>query len=276
MHDAHPDIRWVQPRSKLGKDDKDDVVDRAGGLLKAEQAAEIIHDASRRPLEGRYKIFIVQDVHRANDSFSNKLLKTLEEPPDHVILLLTALERSTLLPTIVSRCQLMELRPLAPAQIEQALVEGWQAAPEQAAILARLAGGRLGWAVTQLAVHDGEAQRRAVVDQLLELVEADRICRLAHAEKMASGRDNEQLFEMLAFWGSWWRDVLLVQAGCPEACSNLDCMEMIQRHAAAILHADVRAYLGTLQRVEGYLRHTVNTRLALDVLFLRLPHLAAA
>lgn len=272
--DHHPDIRWIQPRRKRERDDKEEIVDRAGGEIKVEQADTIVFEASRRPLEGRYKVFILQDAHAANESFSNKLLKTLEEPPDYVVLLVTARERAALLPTIISRCQVFELRPLSPALIEQALREGWQASPEQAALLARLANGRLGWAVDQLSDRSGESQRRAGVDLLLDLVAADRLRRLEQAEKMATGRDNEQLFAMLELWASWWRDVLLVQAGCPEACNNIDCLEEIGRHAAATPGAEVRAYLQTLQRVEGYLRHTVNTRLALDVLFLRLPRLA--
>lgn len=272
--DSHPDIRWIQPRSKRDKD-KEDVVDRAGGTLKTEQAADVIHEASRRPLEGRYKVFVIQDMQHANDSFANKLLKTLEEPPDHVILLLTATDRNALLPTIVSRCQVIELRPLPVPTIEQALVAGWQADAKQAALLARLANGRLGWAVDQLRDDSGASQRREQIDQLLGLTAADRIQRLALAEKLASGRDNRQLFEMLALWTAWWRDVLLVQAGCPEASSNIDCAKELARHAAATTGVEVRAYLALLQRIEGYLQHTVNTRLALDVLFLRLPQIAA-
>lgn len=273
--DTHPDIRWVQPRSKRDKD-KEDVVDRAGGTLKTEQAAEIIHEASRRPLEGRYKVFVIQDMQLANDSFANKLLKTLEEPPDHVILLLTATDRNALLPTTVSRCQVIELRPLPVPTIEQALLAEWQADAKQATLLARLANGRLGWAVDQLRDESGATQRREQIDQLLRLVAADRIQRLALTEKLASGRDNRQLFEMLALWTAWWRDVLLVQAGCPEAISNIDCAKEIARHAAATTGTEVRAYLALLQRIDGYLHHTVNTRLALDVLFLRLPAVAAA
>jgi DNA polymerase-3 subunit delta' len=110
------------------------------GTLRVEQAAEIIHDAALRPAEGRYKVFLLQDFHNANDGFANKLLKTLEEPPPHVVLCLTALERSRLLPTIVSRCQSIELRPLDNATIAQALHTGWQVEAEQAHLLARWAG----------------------------------------------------------------------------------------------------------------------------------------
>lgn len=249
-------------------------MDRANGMLRVEQAAGIIHDAALRPLEGRYKVFIIQDAHTANDSFANKLLKTLEEPPDHVVLLLTALDRSSLLPTILSRCQILELRPLPTEQVERALIDRRQVDPQQAALLARLANGRLGWAVDQLNDTDGMGRRQAQLEQLLRLVGANRIERLDFAEQLASGRNNPDLFAMLELWTTWWRDVLLAQVGCPEACSNIDQQAEIARQAAALTTQQVRDYLLTLHRIDGYLHHTVNTRLALDVLLLQLPHVA--
>lgn len=266
-HGSHPDLRLVQPR------DKDDRVDRANGTLKVEQAAEIIHEAALRPVEGRYKVFIIQDMHHSNASFANKLLKTLEEPPEPVVLLLTATDRNSLLPTIVSRCQVLELRPLAVSEVEDALSQGWQADPTQAAVLARLANGRLGWAVQQLQDQGGSERRQEQLTQLWRLIRAGRVARLDFSDQLAEKRNNQSLFAMLEVWTTWWRDVLLAQVGCPEACCNVDQMDEINRQAAAFDMPTVRDYLYTLQRIEGYLRHTVNTRMALDVLLLRLPHL---
>ena len=113
LHGNHPDFRIVQPVAKDGS------VDRIDGTLKVEQAGEIIHEAALRPMEARYKVFFIQDFHNANPSFANKLLKTLEEPPDHVLLLLSAHDRESVLPTIVSRCQVLELRPLSVVEVEQ-------------------------------------------------------------------------------------------------------------------------------------------------------------
>jgi DNA polymerase-3 subunit delta' len=267
LHGNHPDFRVIQPLAKDG------AVDRADGTLKGEQAAEIIHEAALRPMEARYKVFFVQDFHNANATFANKLLKTLEEPPDHVLLLLSARDRESILPTIVSRCQVIELRPLAVAEVEQALVQKWKTPAEQATLLARLAKGSLGWAVQQLADRDGANRRQEQLAQLRQLVQADRVERLHFVDQMASDRNNEQLFAMLELWTTWWRDVLLAQVGCPEACCNVDQQEEIARQAAGLETTAVREYLHTLSRIEGYLHHTVNTRMALDVLLLRLPQM---
>ncbi len=273
---AHPDVQLFQPRSKLPNKD-DQVVDRVDGKILADQADVLVHEAALRPLEGRYRILLIQDAHRANDTFQNKVLKTLEEPPPNTILLLTALDRASVLPTIVSRCQVLNLRPLDVPTVEQALREGWQATPEQAALYARLSNGRLGWAVNQLRDPDSSKQRSEQLQTLWRLLAADRVDRLAFAETMASdrstGRDNRQLFGMLELWTGWWRDVLLVQSGCAEACSNVDQVAELQRQARLLQQEPVRKLMHTLQRIEQYLHHTVNTRLALDVLVLNLPYL---
>jgi DNA polymerase-3 subunit delta' len=261
----HPDFRLVSPT------DKDGNVDRVDGLLRAEQSTELIHQASLRPMEGRYKVFHIQDAQLAHVTFSNKILKTLEEPPKHVVICVTAVDRNLLLPTIVSRCELVELRPVPVAAAESGLVRDWQASPQQAELLARLSGGRYGWAVRQLADDAGASQRLAMLEELRGLVNANRVDRLRFAEQIAAGRDNQNLFGMLELWVTWWRDVLLTQYGLGDAINNLDQPEEVQHHARTLSSAAVQHHLDTLLRVERYLHHTVNTRLAMDALLLDLP-----
>jgi len=265
---THPDFRLVSPNNKEGE------VDRTGGLLRVEQANQIIREVMTRPMEGRYKIFLIQDAHFANASFSNKLLKTLEEPPAHAILCLTSTDRSALLPTIVSRCQVLALRPLSVLAVKQALVNGWQADSSEADLLARLANGRLGWAVNQLERKGEVAERQSRLEMLWSLISARRDKRLTVAAELA-GVQNERLrSELLTLWTSWWRDVMLTQAGCSDACTNVDVQQEIERQAENIAPDVVIDYLHTLQRIQSYLRHTINVRLAMDVLLLELPYTA--
>jgi len=267
--DNHPDFRVIQPIDKNG------AVDRIGGMLRVEQAAEIIHDVALRPMEGQYKVFLIQDMHMANDGFANKLLKTLEEPPAFALFCVTALDRNDLLPTIVSRCQVLELRPLATATMVTALTQQWHVAEEAATLLARLSRGRLGWAVNQAQQPDQIDQRLTQLQTLWQLCAADSVDRLLFAEKSATAFTSRHLFEMIDVWMTWWRDVLLVQSGCADTCCNIDQTTVLQQQADAVPSKTVREYLRTLQRIETYLQHTINTRLALEVLILKLPAVRA-
>jgi DNA polymerase III subunit delta' len=266
--DSHPDFRLLQPTAKA---DKEFVVDRQKGELRAEHAENLIRDVALRPMEGTRKVFVIQDMHLANLAFANKILKTLEEPPPHAVLLVTARHRAELLPTIVSRCQVIELRPLDQPVIVDALQRGWQATAQEAELLARLSGGRLGWAVDQLRHPERREERTHQLESLWRLIAADRLERLRFAGELAAQRDNQRLFGLLEVWTSWWRDVLLTQSACDDACSHVDQQERIAHHAQAIEQRVVHEYLLTLKRIETYLRHTVNVRLALDVLLLKLP-----
>ena len=114
-----------------------------------------------------------------------------------------------------------------------------------------------------------------MIRTLQYLVQSDRTARLAFADQMSGSRDQGRLFALLDLWTSWWRDVLLTQSGCEAACSNVDQLDSLHTHARTIAPQTVEHYLALLQRIDGYLHHTVNVRLALDVLLLRLPRLNA-
>ena len=266
---SHPDFHLVQPTNKDGAVDRDD------GELRTDRANDLVHDAALRPLEGKWRIFLIQDMHLANASFSNKILKTLEEPPPQTILLLTATDRKGVLPTIASRCQVLELRPLDRLAVGCALQDGGHASAEEADLLARLANGRIGWALQQVQHPERRSERLEQLETLRRLLGADRIARLDFAASLVTkrDRDNRELFGMLALWTTWWRDVMLVQAGCDDAVSNADQLAEVRRQAAAIDGNTVRSALQTLHQIDGYLHHTVNARLALEVLMLKLPKL---
>ena len=117
-------------------------------VIQIDQVRSIQSDAALSPLEGRRKVFIIREIERATAPAANALLKTLEEPPPQVILVLTCVRRDRVLPTILSRCQVIGLRALPLTQVQNALEQRWGVDPDRAALLARLSSGRLGWAVS--------------------------------------------------------------------------------------------------------------------------------
>ncbi len=243
-------------------------------VIQIEQVRRIQTDAALSPLEGRYRVFILREIERATLPAANALLKTLEEPPPQVILLLTCTRRDQVLPTILSRCQIVPLRPLPLAQVAEALRTRWGVEEERAALLARLSGGRIGWAVD---AHNDpalwEARARAL-DDLLALAADGIIGRLAYAEKLS--RHAADVQETLGLWATWWRDVLLLQRGLPDAIINLDRRVQLSQQAALFRPEQVERALADLTQTVHRLKANVNARLALDVLALRLPRPAVA
>jgi DNA polymerase-3 subunit delta' len=201
------------------------------------------------------------------EAAANALLKTLEEPPDDTVLVLTAGDASQVLPTIASRCQEVALRPVPAPEIAAALVRRGTSAAE-ADLLARLAGGRPGWGIAAAADPQRRAARGHRVAALEGLLTQRRLSRLPEA---ASFGDAAAAKEVLDTWLGWWRDVLLVQQGCPELVANTDRIEALRRLGATQPVETVWRVLTRIQATRELLDANANVRLALEVLLLDLP-----
>ena len=104
--------------------------------LKIDTVRDWLADINLRPYEGRRRVFILHDAERLTEAASNAMLKTLEEPPPYATLVLVAHTAGELLPTIVSRCQPLKLRPVARAAVAAALRERFNLATADADLLA--------------------------------------------------------------------------------------------------------------------------------------------
>lgn len=241
--------------------------------LKIGTVREWQRDIALRPYEGRRRVFILHDAEYLNEEASNAMLKTLEEPPPFATLILVA-NRTSLLPTIVSRCQLIRLRPLPRQQIIRALVAQAHLTEDEAALLAAWSGGRMGWALRTAALPDEIHQRQARLDTLLELHQKPRSLAFRWAEERSQEYRNGQqalVFEWLELWQSWWRDVLLVAASCPESITHLDRRADLEHEARHYSLEAIYSFLARLGEAVQQLRENVNPQLVLENVLLHLP-----
>lgn len=265
----YPDVRLVETERAASGERKGK---REIGI---DQVRALQHEVNLKPYEGRWKVAIIAGAEELSLEAANALLKTLEEPPPQVVLILTATSSEALLPTIVSRCQLITLRPLPAAAIESALLARGVPA-ERARLLSRLAEGRIGWAIQASQDESLLIARQDTLAQLVRLAAARRSERLAYAQVLAQrfsrdGEGPEEVGEVLELWAGWWRDVLLVQEGCPELVVNVDREEALQREAGRGRPEQSRSFLQALRQTQEQLTQNVNPRLALEVLLLSVP-----
>ncbi len=270
-HGNHPDVYRMslatQPAVAGSKDDQ------RSRLIRVETVRAWVQSVEKRPFEARHCVFILEDASALNEAASNAFLKTLEEPPPHAVFILIAQNVSDILPTIVSRCRVLQLRPLARLEVQRALGERWGLADEDAALLAAWSGGRLGWAVRLV---DDEAlleQQQTWLDALVALHSAGTVARLKWAEERAKDfrGDHTTVSAWLSLWQSWWRDVLLVAGGCPEAVTHLDRREDLAAQARAVPLMAIHDFLRRLEQARTQLAANVNPQLALEHLALHLP-----
>ncbi len=253
---SHPDLHIVES-------------EHVGASLKIDQVRRLEHTLSLTPVEGRCQVAILRRFEEATTSAANALLKTLEEPSPQVVLVVLAQEADLLLPTIVSRCQHVPLRPLPVTLVEQALMKRWDSAAEKAELLAHLSSGRLGWAVRTLEDEEALKRRAGRLDELDDLIGASIVSRFRYAETLA--RDPVATQQTLDLWIGWWRDVLLVASHANAAVTNVDRQDQLQEHARRFGAKTSARVIKALRAAVEKLEQNGNTRLTLEVLMLDLP-----
>lgn len=246
--------------------------DQAGGTLKVDQVRELQRTVALAPYEARYRVALLLRFEESNPSAANALLKTLEEPPSQVILVLTAESGERLLPTIVSRCEVLRLRPLPLQLVERGLQTLWDLPADQARLLAHLSGGRPGYALRLHRNPDALALRQTCLDEHRRLLSSSRVERFAYAERLSKDRDT--LRDTLQIWLSYWRDVLLRSAGAAAPLSNLDRQAEIEALVEHLSMESARSTIARLEKTFDLLDRNANARLATDVLLLELPRIA--
>jgi DNA polymerase-3 subunit delta' len=242
-------------------------------LIHTEQIKAVLHAASLPPFEGKQKIFIIDGAELLSIEAANRLLKTLEEPESYVTFILLTTNERLLPATVVSRCQRLELLPLAVNEATTALGEKLHIEPERAGLLARLSHGCPGWA---LAAHGDEnilRLRNEELNQLNGIIRADYEERFAYAARLAArfGQNRRAVYDVLELWLDYWRDLMLVKAGNDDMITNIDRKDELAGIAGSFRLAQIQAFIESIRSAALQLRQNVNPRLALEVLMLDMP-----
>lgn len=240
--------------------------------ISIEQIRQIQHSASLPPFEGRCRVFIIDEAELLSIEAANCLLKTLEEPEASVIFILLTVNEDLLPRTVISRCQRVELMPVAINRVAAALEEKWDVEPERAQMLARLSRGCLGWAVR--ALEGALLQQRAeCLDELLGVIEADCEERFAYVARLVArfGQNRRLLQERLSLWLDWWRDLLLAKVGLSQDVTNVDQLATVSGLAKRYDLASIKGFIDCLRAARGQLRKNANPQLVLETLMLNMP-----
>jgi DNA polymerase-3 subunit delta' len=270
-HGNYPDVRIASMQTQAAGLKPDEAARQKE--LKIDTIREWQRGISLKPYEGRRRVFILHDADYLNEEASNAMLKTLEEPPPFATLVLVA-NRDNLLPTITSRCQLLRLRPLPRQQVARALMHHAALSEDEATLIAAWSTGQVGWALRIATTPELIQVRRERLEALLELQQQPRSVAFRWAEERSQEyRSGQQsaVFEWLELWQSWWRDVLLVSAGCPESITHMDRRDELERESQRYNLSQIHSFMTRLGETNRQLRENVNPQLALENVLLHLP-----
>jgi len=251
----HADLTVVQAESE-------------GGTLKVDQIREARRMLTFKPYQSKYRVAIFLRFQEANDNAANALLKTLEEAPSYAVLILTADNPEQLLPTIVSRCEVLRLRPL-PVEGVRWDLENSGMETDRANLIAHISGGRPGYARQLLESESLLEKREDRLNDLQNLIAASRVEKFAYADRLA--RDKDSMRQAILIWLSYWRDVMLRTAQAETPLVNMDRNVEIEDLAGRLDLSAARGVVSGLEDVLEKMERNVNSRLLAEVMLLDLP-----
>jgi len=241
-----------------------------------EQIGDLQRASTLPPYEGRFKILLVDHADRMTNEAANRILKTLEEPPPHVVWMLLAEAEGRMLETVVSRCQRVDVHTMPVPELERHLAQVVGVQADQARLVARVSRGRTGWALQAISDATLMADRASKTESVIQLISMTYAARFDLSREMETQyrRDADSVVEALDQWTTWWRDLLLVKTGCAESVVNVDYVNDINQQAQRLSLEQVREYIGKLNEARQDLDLNVIPRLVFDSLVYTMPRIA--
>ncbi len=247
--------------------------DEKTGALKIDAVRALTTKLSLKPYEAAYRVAILDDFQFARPQAQDALLKTLEEPAETSVLLVLASSTDSILSTITSRCQVLNMRPLSVEATRTILENQYHVPPPDADLIARVSGGRVGWAIQAADPESELMENRATALNVLEdALQTNRAGRFNLADEL--GKDKLAALPVLELWITYWRDVLLKAGGTSLPITNTDREDALVALAGNVPMTEAtRALLATREARATLQRTNTNARLVLEAMFLDYPGL---
>lgn len=265
---VHPDVETFSLASQTVEADKGG----KGTTLTIETVRRLCAATALRPMEARRRVVLVDDAETMQGVAQEALLKTLEEPPSAVTIVLLADDAEALLPTIRSRCRPVALRPVPTTVVAASLVAAGCPA-ERAGEIAALAGGRPGWALRAAADPSLLAAAREAVERALGWIGGSPYDRLVAAVRLGDGfsKRRAEVFADLETLLGVWRDALLLRADLPHYLTHRGYADRLAELARGWELDAVRRAVCAVQTCIADLESNVRPRLAIESMVLQWP-----
>lgn len=232
-----------------------------------EEIRRMRSDLQIKPYANSHKIYIIPDAEKLTIQAQNALLKTLEEPPEYAVIILIANGLVSFLPTVMSRCVVLQTRAVEEAQIAKFLQKEKGLPQDQAQIMARFAGGNPGQALLLTEDQEFMELRDSTVNFLSHLGGMDAV----KISEFSSGVDPARRMDLLNFVLMWFHDVLLYLG--TQNSENLIFQEDIQYIIEAASSLDLERIGLILDQVDmasRRIKSNVQADAVLEVMFLNI------
>ena len=266
-----PDIIYVtheKPNTLSVADIRSQLVNEKPGSIGVDDIREqLIGDMQIKPYSSRYKIYIVDEAEKMNQQAQNALLKTIEEPPAYAVIILLTTNADAFLPTILSRCVVLNLKVVSDDKIKKYLMEHCKVPDYQADVCVAFAQGNVGKAMA-LASSDDFQELKAAAVQLLKRIHEIELYEFKEAIKQINEYKME-INDYLDIMMIWFRDILLYKATTDvNGLIFKDEVYDIKKQASKSSYSGIEAILEALEKAKVRLTANVNFDLVMELLLL--------
>lgn len=231
--------------------------------------AQVNNDVAIKPYSSRYKVYIINEAEKMTPQAQNAILKTLEEPPEYAVILLLVSNLNTLLPTILSRCVVLNMKPVRDELVKNYLMEQLQVPDYKADVCVAFARGNLGKAKALASSEEFENVKNEALG-LLKYIQDMEIPEIVAAIKKM-GEFKLETSDYLDILAIWYRDVLLFKATAD--AGHLVFREEIQairKVAGRCSYEGIERVIRALDKAKKRLEANVNFDLVMELLFLEM------
>ena len=251
-HRNHPDVRIIAPENDS---------------IKIEQIRNLKRESSYKLYEGRKKVWIIEEADKFGLAAANSILKILEEPPPQTVLILISQTKEGLLPTILSRCEVIRFFPLPLQEIEKIIAQQLPQGSDKIHILAKLARGRVEEALHLIKEENTLKIREELLNALRRNMNLEEMFKLTAQWANYKGKELQRFLDMILFW---FRDILILGQGGKEWLINYDKVEELAREKDKYSTEEIKRIMETIEKARYYLKSNVSQKLVLESLWLNL------
>lgn len=231
----------------------------SSGVFGIEDVRNLQHLILLKPYESKKKVFIIEDASRMTIDAANAFLKTLEEPPKDSVIILIAHDKSKILSTIYSRCEVIQFMNLPMDIVKEIVLEKLNVEEKKADFISHFSVGSLG-RVSRFKNTDD------IIDFKNKIIDGFSSGNSSYEEDVKFGESKESLLELIEVISFWYRDILMAKLGLVELAVNKDRMDDLLKYSEIYSLNDLEKVLKSLEKAVTLMNLNANTKLSMSVL----------
>jgi len=229
---------------------------------------QVVSDSQIKPYASNRKVYIIPEAHLLREDAQNALLKTIEEPPEYVVVILLTNNVNSLLPTILSRCVELNFKPIRKDKIEKYLMDNCGMPDYAASINAAFANGKIGLAIKYSTIEEFVRIKEDVVKFMENIDRSSMIDDINNISKVIEYKEYVGEYLDLILW--WLRDMLLIKSSDSDEILFKQEYDIIKKQASIRSYENINKAIEEVEIAKKRLKSNVNIEIILEMLFVAL------